>query len=181
MTIPDAPSVIRHVVEHYGSKLLVGAGTVLTAEQAERCFDAGAEFLVSPGMSIPVMRAAEARGKLAIPGALTPTELMHACSEGACLIKIFPCGSMGGPEYLRSLRAPFPAVGLIPTGGVHLANAADYIEAGAFALGVGSDLVNLVALRKGESQKIVASAKALVDAIRNARNGKTCSNTNHKL
>ncbi len=181
MTVPDAPAVIRHVVEHYGSRVLAGAGTVLTAEQAESCLDAGAEFLVSPGLSVPVMRAARARGKLSIPGALTPTELMAACTEGARLVKIFPCGNVGGPEYLRSLRAPFPAVGLIPTGGVYLANAADYIAAGAFALGVGSDLVNAAVLRKGDSQKIIDSAKAFVEAVRFARSKKlTPAEPNHK-
>src|SRR5271168_3881114 len=119
MTVPDAPAVIRHVVDNCGGSVLTGAGTVLTAEQAESCLDAGADFLVSPGLSISVLRAAKARGKLAIPGALTPTEVMAACTEGARLLKIFPCGNVGGPEYLRALRAPFPTVGLIPTGGVH--------------------------------------------------------------
>jgi 2-dehydro-3-deoxyphosphogluconate aldolase/(4S)-4-hydroxy-2-oxoglutarate aldolase len=181
MTVPDAPAVIRHVVSHYGSKVLVGAGTVLTEEQAEQCLDAGAEFLVSPGTSIPVMRAAKARGKLSIPGALTPTELMTACTEGARLVKIFPCGNMGGPDYIKALRAPFPAVGLIPTGGVHLGNAAEYIAAGAFALGVGADLVNLAALRKGDSQKIIDSAKALVEAVRLARSKRPAPvEQNHK-
>lgn len=172
MTVPNAPDVIRQVVRHYAGTVLIGAGTVLTAEDAERCLDAGAEFLVSPGLSVPVLNVARTRGKLAIPGALTPTELMNAMSEGAHLIKIFPCGSAGGPDHLRSLKAPFPAAGLIPTGGVNLANAAEYIAAGACALGVGSDLVNLAALRRGELTKIADTARALLDAVRSAKSAK---------
>jgi len=122
MTVPNAASVIRHLAREYGSTVLIGAGTVTTAEQAERCIGAGAEFIVSPGLSLPVLGVAQARAKLAIPGALTPTELMHAQENGAKLIKIFPCGNVGGPKYLRSLRAPFPNVALIPTGGVNASN-----------------------------------------------------------
>ena len=169
MTVPDAPAMIREVVRHYGDKVLTGAGTVVTAKQAELCFDAGAEFLVSPGLSLPVLRAAAARDKLAIPGALTPTEVIAAQDAGAKLIKIFPCGSVGGPKYLKSLKAPFPDASFIPTGGVNLSNAAEYIAAGAFALGVGADLVDLTALRNNDSKKIVDMAKALVDAVQLAR------------
>jgi 2-dehydro-3-deoxyphosphogluconate aldolase/(4S)-4-hydroxy-2-oxoglutarate aldolase len=169
MTVPNAVAVIREVVRQYGKKVLTGAGTVLTAQQAESCLAAGAEFLVSPGLSVPVLRVAKAAGKLAIPGALTPTELMAASIEGAELVKIFPCGNVGGPKYLRSLRAPFPDINLIPTGGVNLSNAGDYIGAGAFALGVGADLVDTAALRNGDLQKIIGTARALVDAVRRAR------------
>jgi 2-dehydro-3-deoxyphosphogluconate aldolase/(4S)-4-hydroxy-2-oxoglutarate aldolase len=106
---------------------------------------------------------------------------MNASWEGARLVKIFPCGSVGGPEYLRSLRAPFPAVGLIPTGGVYLTNAADYIAGGAFAVGVGTDLVNMAALRRGEVQKIIDAAQGLVEAVRRARNGKLPSSGQHPV
>jgi 2-dehydro-3-deoxyphosphogluconate aldolase / (4S)-4-hydroxy-2-oxoglutarate aldolase len=169
MTVPNAPAIIREMVQQFGSKVLTGAGTVVNAKQAEMCLDAGAEFLVSPGLSIPVLRAAAARGKLAIPGALTPSEVMEALDEGVTLIKIFPCGNLGGPKYLKSLRAPFPECAFIPTGGVNLANAAEYFAAGAFALGIGADLVDLAALRKNDSQKIVDAARALVEAVRKAR------------
>jgi 2-dehydro-3-deoxyphosphogluconate aldolase/(4S)-4-hydroxy-2-oxoglutarate aldolase len=169
MTVPDAPEVIGHVVRHHSKKVLVGAGTVVTTEQAERCLDAGAEFLVGPGLAPRVLHLAAARHKLAIPGALSPTEYMNARAEGARLVKIFPCGGVGGPKYLKSFRAPFPDAALIPTGGVNLSNAAEYILAGAFALGVGADLVDLPALMKGESQKILETAKALVKEVRRAR------------
>jgi 2-dehydro-3-deoxyphosphogluconate aldolase/(4S)-4-hydroxy-2-oxoglutarate aldolase len=169
MTVPDATTVIRQVARQYGKDVLLGAGTVTTAPQAEQCIAAGAEFIVSPGLSFPVLAAAQACGKLAIPGALTPTELMNAQQNGAKLIKIFPCGNVGGPKYLKSLRGPFPDVALIPTGGVNAANAAEFIAAGAFALGVGAELVNAAALREGNLARIEQAARELVGAVLTAR------------
>lgn len=169
MTVPNAVSVIREVAKQHGSKVLIGAGTVVNADQAESCLRAGAEFLVSPGLSAPVLSVARAAEKLAIPGALTPTELMSAHDHGARLVKIFPCGNVGGPKYLKSLKAPFPKAELIPTGGVNAANAADFIAAGAFALGVGADLVDATALREGNLEKIIAAAQELVQAVSGAR------------
>ena len=169
MTVPGAVGVIRDVVRQFGSKVLVGAGTVITREQAEACLEAGAQFLVSPGLSIAMVRMARERNTLAIPGALTPTEVMAATAEGASVIKIFPCGSVGGPKYLKALRGPFPKLKIIPTGGVSVANAAEYIAAGAFAVGVGSDLVDTAALRQGKPEKIVAAARELVAAVQMAR------------
>jgi len=169
MTVPNAVSVIREMAQQYRDKVLIGAGTVTTAEQAESCFRAGAEFLVSPGFAESVLSVAKASAKLAIPGALTPTELMTAQNHGARLIKIFPCGNVGGPKYLRSLKAPFPNAELIPTGGVNVANAGDFIAAGAFALGVGADLVDAAALREGNIEKITSAARELVQAVASAR------------
>jgi 2-dehydro-3-deoxyphosphogluconate aldolase/(4S)-4-hydroxy-2-oxoglutarate aldolase len=169
MTVPDATKVIRTVVEQYGDHVLTGAGTVLSGEQAKACIDAGAEFIVSPGLSMSVLEVTRSRGKLAIPGALTPTELMSAVAAGAQVIKIFPCGNVGGPKYLKALRGPFPNLALIPTGGVNVTNAADYVAAGAFALGVGADLVDLVALREGRADKVTAAARELFEAVRTAR------------
>jgi 2-dehydro-3-deoxyphosphogluconate aldolase / (4S)-4-hydroxy-2-oxoglutarate aldolase len=169
MTVPDAPAVIREVIRQYGSAVLTGAGTVTTAAQAEICIDAGAEFLVSPGLSAKVLHVAHRRGILAIPGALTPSEIMAAQEEGAKIIKIFPCGAAGGAKYLKDLRGPFPHATFIPTGGVSLANAAEYIAAGAFALGVGSDLVDTKALHSGNPQKVVDAARAYIAAVRQAR------------
>jgi len=169
MTVPNAASVIREVVQQQGSNVLVGAGTVTNADQAEKCLRAGAEFLVSPGLAASVLSVARASEKLAIPGALTPTELMNAQEHGARLVKIFPCGNVGGAKYLRSLKAPFPNAPLIPTGGVNAANAAEFIAAGAFALGVGADLVDATALREGNLEKISAGARELVQAVAFAR------------
>ena len=169
MTVPNAPSVIRDVVRRHGSQVLVGAGTVLSTEQAKLCLDAGAQFLVSPGLSPAVISFAQSHDTLAIAGALTPTELMNAQLSGAKLIKIFPCGNVGGPKYLKSLKAPFPDAALIPTGGVNISNAADFILAGAFALGVGADLIDTIALRDGDLPKISYAASELVKAVQSAR------------
>lgn len=169
MTVPNAVTVIREVAQQYGNRVLIGAGTVTSADQAESCVRAGAEFLVSPGLAVPVLSVARVSEKLAIPGALTPTELMNAQEQGARLVKIFPCGNVGGAKYLRALKGPFPNASLIPTGGVNAANAAEFIAAGAFALGVGADLVDAAALREGNLEKITASARELVQAIAAAR------------
>lgn len=169
MTIPDAAKVIREVADRYGDRVLIGAGTVVTSEQAKLCLDGGAQFLVSPGLVPQVLDVARAGGVLGIPGALTPTELIAALAQGAALVKIFPCGSLGGPQYLKALRGPFPDARLIPTGGVSLVNAGEYIAAGAFALGIGSELVDLSALRAGDAAKVSAAAQALLDAVKSAR------------
>lgn len=170
MTVPDAPNLIRRLVQNYGTTTLIGAGTVTNAEQAKRCIDAGAEFLVSPGLSEPVLSVAQACGKLAIPGALTPTELMAAQDNGAKIVKIFPCGNLGGPKYLQALKGPFPSVSLIPTGGVSVSNAAEFIAAGAFAVGVGGDLVDAAAIRSGNLGKITQAARELMQSVAAARN-----------
>jgi len=172
MTVPNAITVIRELVQRRGGDVLIGAGTVTNAEQAESCVRAGAQFLVSPGLSTSVLSVARVNNRLAIPGALTPTELMNAHELGARLIKIFPCGNLGGPKYLKSLKAPFPHAQLIPTGGVNAANAAEFMAAGAYALGVGSDLVDAAALREGNLEKITSAAKELVRAVASARPAK---------
>lgn len=169
MTVPNAVSVIRELAQQRGSEVLIGAGTVTNAEQAESCLRAGAQFLVSPGLALSVLAVARANSKFAIPGALTPTELMNAQDQGCKLVKIFPCGNVGGAKYLKSLKAPFPHASLIPTGGVNAANAADFIAAGAFALGVGADLVDATALHEGNLEKITAAARELVNAVASAR------------
>lgn len=135
--------------------------------------DAGAQFLVSPGLSVPVVQAATKRSILALPGALTPTEVMAALEAGAQVIKIFPCGSAGGSKHIKALRAPFPAARFVPTGGVNLSNAQEYFAAGAYALGVGADLVDLAALRNGQTEKIVEMAKSLVATVQQARSGRS--------
>jgi 2-dehydro-3-deoxyphosphogluconate aldolase / (4S)-4-hydroxy-2-oxoglutarate aldolase len=172
MTVPNAISVIRELAQRHGGDVLIGAGTVTNAEQAESCVRAGAQFLVSPGLAVSVLSVARVHNRLAIPGALTPTELMNAQEQGAQLVKIFPCGSVGGPKYLKSLKAPFPHAQLIPTGGVNPANAAEFIAAGAYALGVGADLVDAAALREGNLEKITTVAKELVQAVATARPAK---------
>lgn len=169
MTVPDAVSLIRTLRQNLASDVLIGAGTVTSAEQATACIAAGAEFIVSPGLSLSVLSVAQSHAILALPGALTPSELMTALDHGARAVKIFPCGNVGGAKYLKALRGPFPHAALIPTGGVNAANAGDFIAAGAFALGVGSDLVDLTALRAGHPETITHAAGELLEAVASAR------------
>ena len=131
-----------------------------TAKEAEETIEAGAEFVVSPSLHPEVIAATKAAGKLSIPGALTPTEVITAYRAGADYVKIFPCSAMGGASYLKSLLAPFPFLKLIPTGGVTIETAEEFIRAGARALGVGSDLVNLAAIDEGKPETITEAAKA---------------------
>src|ERR1017187_6397922 len=169
MTVPGALDLLKELKSKYGAKLLLGSGTVTTAEEAEATIDAGAEFVVSPSFHPEVVARTRELGKLSIPGALTPTEVITAWRAGADYVKIFPCSAVGGASYLKSLLAPFPHLKLIPTGGVTLATAADFLRAGARALGVGGDLVNLAAIEEGHPEKITEAAKAYLQIIAVAR------------
>src|SRR4051794_20664297 len=137
MTIPDAPAVIRALRSRLGERALIGAGTVLDAANARACIEAGAEFIVSPGFDPATIAAAHEAGIAAMPGALTPTEVIAAWKAGADVVKIFPCSALGGASYLRALKGPLPQVRLMPTGGVNINTAKDFLAAGAVALGVG--------------------------------------------
>jgi len=165
MTVPGALDVLKELKHEYGSKLLLGSGTVTTAAQAEATIEAGAEFVVSPSLHLDVIAATKARKKLSIPGALTPTEVITAWEAGADYVKVFPCSAMGGPSYLKSLLAQFPQLKLIPTGGVTLQTAESFLRAGARALGVGSDLVNLAAIDAGNPQAITETAYAYLKIL----------------
>jgi 2-dehydro-3-deoxyphosphogluconate aldolase/(4S)-4-hydroxy-2-oxoglutarate aldolase len=165
MTVPGAIDVLKELKKEYGSNLLLGSGTVTTAEQANATIDAGAEFVVSPSFHPEVVAITKAAKKLSIPGSLTPTEVITASRAGADYVKIFPCSAMGGASYLKSLLAPFPHLKLIPTGGVTLQTADEFLRAGARALGVGSDLVNLAAIDAGTPEKITETARAYLQVL----------------
>jgi 2-dehydro-3-deoxyphosphogluconate aldolase/(4S)-4-hydroxy-2-oxoglutarate aldolase len=169
MTVPGALDVLKELKQEYGAKLLLGSGTVTTAEEAEATIEAGAEFVVSPSLHPEVIAATKASGKLSIPGGLTPTEIITAWRLGADYVKVFPCSAMGGASYLKSLLAPFPHLKLIPTGGVTLDTAESFLRAGARALGVGSDLVNLAAIDQGTPEKIIAAARAYLKVLEKVR------------
>jgi 2-dehydro-3-deoxyphosphogluconate aldolase/(4S)-4-hydroxy-2-oxoglutarate aldolase len=170
MTVPGAVELLRELKSEYGNELLLGSGTVTTGRQAEDTIEAGAEFVVSPSFHAEVVAATKASGKLSIPGALTPTEVITAWNAGADYVKIFPCSAVGGASYLKSLLAPFPHLKLIPTGGVTHHTAAGFLEAGARALGVGSDLVNLAAIDEGRPEVITAAARVYLEIITRFRN-----------
>ena len=169
MTVPHAVELLRELKKEHGDKLLLGSGTVTTAEQAAATIDAGAEFVVSPSFHPEVVAQTKAMGKVSIPGALTPTEVVTAWNAGADYVKIFPCSAMGGAPYLKSLLAPFPELQLIPTGGVTLGTAADFLKAGARALGVGTDLVNPRAIEEGTPETVTNMARAYLGIVAESR------------
>lgn len=172
MTVPGAVQVIAEL-RRTSPDILVGAGTVLNEEAALRCADAGAQFLVSPGFNAGIASGSRRSDLLVVAGALTPTELMAALDAGADFIKVFPCGNLGGPKYIRALKGPFPQVPLVPTGGVNLETAADYIKAGAAALGVGGELVQKEALQFRNGELLRGLAKEFVELVKRARNHET--------
>jgi 2-dehydro-3-deoxyphosphogluconate aldolase / (4S)-4-hydroxy-2-oxoglutarate aldolase len=169
MTIPDAPAVIRALRDRLTDRALIGAGTVLDAADARACIEAGAEFIVSPGFDAATIAAAHEAGIAAMPGALTPTEVIAAWKAGADVVKIFPCSAMGGASYLRALKGPLPQVKLMPTGGVNVNTARDFLAAGAVALGVGSELVDIAAVKDGRSHVLTERAREFVAAVAAAR------------
>ena len=167
-TVPDATDVIRKVIQSVGQRALVGAGTVLDLETAEEAIRAGARFIVSPCLNRDVVRLCRRGNILVMPGAFTPTEVVSAWEAGADIVKIFPSDSVG-PAHLKALRAPLPRIPMMPTGGVDLENAADFIRAGACALGVGGSLVKKSAVESGDLRTITSLAQQFVEAVRSAR------------
>jgi len=161
--------VIAQLAKSMGSEVLIGAGTVLDADTAERCIDAGAEFIVSPGFDLETVKFVNGAGKLIMAGALTPSEVITAWKAGSDFVKIFPCGTVGGAKYIKALKAPLPQIPMIPTGGVNLTTAADFILAGAAALGIGGELVSASALESGNTVPIVEAARSFVSIVREAR------------
>jgi 2-dehydro-3-deoxyphosphogluconate aldolase / (4S)-4-hydroxy-2-oxoglutarate aldolase len=169
MTVPGAVQIIEAITNRYADEVLVGAGTVLDAASARDCLQAGAQFIVSPALNLETISFCREAECAVMPGALTPTEIVQAWTAGADFVKVFPCGAMGGASYIKSLRAPLPQIELVPTGGVSLATAANFIEAGAAAIGVGADLVDVKAIRAGESEKVTAATRSYIEIVRTAR------------
>jgi 2-dehydro-3-deoxyphosphogluconate aldolase/(4S)-4-hydroxy-2-oxoglutarate aldolase len=169
MTVPGAVEIIHELSKSRGSDVLIGAGTVLDAAAAQRCLDAGAQFIVSPGLDLPTLEFVLKQGKVMMPGALSPTEVITAWKAGADFVKVFPCGSVGGAKYIKALKGPLPQIPLVPTGGVNLETAADFVLAGSEALGVGGELVQSAALKAGKPEVIVEAARKFVEIVQQAR------------
>ena len=169
MTVPGATDLLKELKKEYGAELLLGAGTVITADQCQATIDAGCEFIVSPSFHPAVIEVTKKNNKISCPGALTPTEVITAWNAGADYVKVFPVSAMGGPSYVKALHGPFPQLKIVCTGGVTLDTAASYLKAGARALGVGSDLVNLSAIEAGKPEVITATAKAYLEIVAQAR------------
>jgi 2-dehydro-3-deoxyphosphogluconate aldolase/(4S)-4-hydroxy-2-oxoglutarate aldolase len=163
MTVPGAIGVIAELSRSMGGELLIGAGTVLDPETARQCLDAGAQFIVSPGFVAETVRFLTQAGVLVMAGALTPTEVIAAWSAGSDFVKIFPCGSVGGPSYIKALKAALPQIPMIPTGGVNLTTAGPFLKAGAAAIGVGGELITA---DHGEITSLAWQYVSIVEAAR---------------
>lgn len=175
MTVPGAEQVIEELRKKFDGLLLIGAGTVLNPASAERCLNAGAQFIVSPGFNAATVDFVNAREVLVMAGALTPTEILAAWESGADLVKVFPCNAVGGASYIKSLKGPFPQIPFVPTGGVNLQTAADFIHAGSEALGVGGELVPASTLEAGKPEVITGLAKQFMQIVQEARNSKAAA------
>jgi 2-dehydro-3-deoxyphosphogluconate aldolase / (4S)-4-hydroxy-2-oxoglutarate aldolase len=168
MTVPGAIGAIGELARKHPD-LIVGAGTVLDKDTAQRCVDAGARFITSPGLDLEVVEFARKQGVTVLPGAMTPTEIMAAWKAGADFVKVFPCAPMGGVNYIRTLKAPFPDVPLIAAGGVGQQTAADFFRAGVLAIGVGRDLISPEAIRRREKDWIRELAQRFLQIVAEAR------------
>lgn len=169
MTVPGAIRVIEQLANHHGDTLLLGAGTVLDSETARSCLLAGAQFIVSPALDLRTIELCRRYGVPIMPGALTPTEIVAAWQAGADVVKVFPCSALGGAKYLKALQGPLPQIQLVPTGGVSLSTAEEFLAAGAFALGVGGDLVDAKAAREGRVEVIAENARKYVAIVKKFR------------
>lgn len=169
MTVPGAIRALEAVADQFGDKIVLGAGTVLDPESARISMLAGAEFFVTPSLKLATIEMVKRYGKVIMPGALTPTEVLTAWEAGADIVKIFPCGNVGGPKYIRALKAPFPQIEMIPTGGVNLETAGEFLKAGACAVAVGAELVDAKTIKEGRYEIFTERARKFLEVIAAAR------------
>ena len=169
MTVPGALQALEKIADALGDKMLLGAGTVLDPETARACMLAGARFLVTPTLKLSTIECAHRYSVPIFPGALTPTEVQTAWEAGAAAVKVFPCGNMGGAKYIKALKGPFPQIEMLPTGGVNLETAADFIRAGACAVAVGSELIDAASIHAGTYDVFTVRAAQYLDVVRKAR------------
>jgi len=169
MTVPGALRALETIADRFGDQIVLGAGTVLDPETARACMLAGAQFFVTPGLNVRTIEIARRYSKPIMPGALTPTEIIAAWDAGAAAVKVFPCGAMGGPKYIRAIKAPLPQIELVPTGGVNLETTPEFLKAGACAVGVGSELVDAASLRAGNFAVFEERAKQYLDVVSRTR------------
>jgi len=168
MTVPGAIEVMEKVAKKFGDDVLLGAGTVLDNETARMSILAGAKFIVGPCLNIELIKICRRYSKVVIPGAMTPTEILKAWEMGADIVKVFPAGNLGGPSYIKAVKAPLPQVLLNPTGGVNLSNAGDFIKAGASVISAGSALVDKKAIEEKRFEVITEKAKKFIEEVKKA-------------
>jgi 2-dehydro-3-deoxyphosphogluconate aldolase/(4S)-4-hydroxy-2-oxoglutarate aldolase len=169
MTVPGAVSALEKVADRFGDNMMLGAGTVLDPETARICMLAGAQFFVTPALRLSTIEMAKRYSKVICPGALTPTEVLTAWEAGADVVKVFPCGNVGGARYIKALKGPFPQIEMIPTGGVNLETAGDFLKAGACAVAVGGELVDAKTIQEGRYDLIEDRARQYLAAVAKAR------------
>jgi 2-dehydro-3-deoxyphosphogluconate aldolase/(4S)-4-hydroxy-2-oxoglutarate aldolase len=169
MTVPGAIQALEKVADKFGDKIVLGAGTVLDPETARICMLAGAQFFVTPALNVKTVEMARRYSKAICPGALTPTEVVTAWDAGADVVKVFPCGNVGGPKYIKALKGPLPQIEMIPTGGVNLETTPEFLKAGACAVAVGGELVDAKLVKAGEYGKIEELAKKYLEVIAKTR------------
>jgi 2-dehydro-3-deoxyphosphogluconate aldolase/(4S)-4-hydroxy-2-oxoglutarate aldolase len=169
MTVPGAIQALEEVADEFGDTMVLGAGTVLDPETARACMLAGAQFFVTPSLKPATIEMVQRYSKVMMPGALTPTEVLTAWELGADAVKVFPCGNVGGAKYIKSLRAPFPHIEMVPTGGVNLETAPDFLKAGACAVGVGAELIDSANIRAGNFQVFEQRARQFLEVIATTR------------
>jgi 2-dehydro-3-deoxyphosphogluconate aldolase/(4S)-4-hydroxy-2-oxoglutarate aldolase len=169
MTVPGAVRVLEKLADHFGDRMLLGAGTVLDPETCRVCMLAGAQFFVTPALNFKTIEMAHRYSKPISPGALTPTEVLAAWDAGADIVKIFPCDNVGGPKYIKALKGPFPQIEMIPTGGVSLTTAGDFLKAGACAVAVGGELIDSKTIKEGNYAIFTERARTFLDAVKTAR------------
>jgi 2-dehydro-3-deoxyphosphogluconate aldolase / (4S)-4-hydroxy-2-oxoglutarate aldolase len=172
MTVAGALKAIETVADRYGDKVLLGAGTVLDPETARACLLAGAQFFVTPSLNVRTIEIARRYSRPIFPGGLTPTEILTAWEAGADGVKVFPCNALGGAKYIKSVKAPFPHIDLIPTGGVNLETVADFLTAGSSAVGVGSELVDAASVSSGKYQTVTERARKFREIVAGVRQKK---------
>src|SRR3984893_7285232 len=169
MTVPGAVRALEKVADQFGDKIMLGAGTVLDPETARICMLAGAQFFVTPALRLSTIEMAKRYSKVICPGALTPTEVLTAWEAGADVVKVFPCGNVGGAKYIKALKGPFPQIEMIPTGGVNLETAGDFLKAGACAVAVGGELVDAKTINEGRFDVVEERARQFLAVIAAAR------------
>jgi 2-dehydro-3-deoxyphosphogluconate aldolase/(4S)-4-hydroxy-2-oxoglutarate aldolase len=169
MTVPNALRAIEKVADQYGDRVVIGAGTVLDPETARSCMLAGAQFFVTPSLNLRTIELARRYSLPIFPGALTPTEIVTAWEAGADAVKVFPCSAMGGAKYIKAVKAPFPQIDLIPTGGVNLDTCAEFLEAGSTAVGVGSELADSKSINAGNFEIVTRRAQQFLEIVAKVR------------
>ncbi len=169
MTVPGAVRALEQIAAKFGDKILLGAGTVLDPETCRICMLAGAEFFVTPSLDRPTIEMAKRYSKVILPGALTPTEVKTAWDAGADIVKVFPCGNVGGPKYIKALKGPFPHIEMAPTGGVNLETAADFLRAGACSIAVGGELIDPKTIAEGKYEVFTERARQYIEIVRQTR------------